>query len=293
MLTVFVSQAQQTPSDLVETDIITTENVSDLQLITTLGEGQLYAIDWHPDGEVLALARGSGICLLDESLEITECFYGIDVPYDLAWNSTGTQLAIIASSGLHVWDFNSSTHEFTENESPAAIDGNCVAWNTDEEIVVAEFIYEGHIDWSATYNLVFQDTIFSEGSGTDDYMDLLESRCRADIVNPAETLFVSTNYAVGRSYDTVFRGDDEWNLSIWESAGEMKDVSWHMPGETFTYIAGNQLVEFSLLLDAEGEMQRTVLRVSIPATDYTNTLRWSPDGNRLLSGDNYGNIVYV
>ena len=48
-----LSLSQQLPTETDQLTIITRENFTDLERITALGEGQLYAIDWHPNNEIL------------------------------------------------------------------------------------------------------------------------------------------------------------------------------------------------------------------------------------------------
>ncbi|MEQ8672081.1 MAG: WD40 repeat domain-containing protein [Aggregatilineales bacterium] len=98
-------QAVQTVPQL---EPITLENADSLTEVALLGRGTANALDWHPDGDVLAVGSSTGVWLLDENLELIG-----DTPIKqyvtkLAWSPDGSQIAVVSNARgrctIQVWD---------------------------------------------------------------------------------------------------------------------------------------------------------------------------------------------
>jgi len=72
--------------------------------VMALGRGTASALDWHPDGEVLAVGARTGVWLYDESLDDLIHFDALDWIINLSWSSTGDMLATLDNEGiLNIW----------------------------------------------------------------------------------------------------------------------------------------------------------------------------------------------
>ena len=284
LLAGILTHAQQIPTNLVETEVITTRNIADLQHITTLGEGRLIALDWHPAGEALALARGVSVCLLDSQLEITQCVYDTGEVRDLSWDATGTRLALINDTGLQIRSYDTASNEFTSTQFIEA-SGNCVVWTTEGELLTVFFQFYGrHVSLRAVYTLTENGFVRDEESDSTDYSTLLQAQCQADKDTGNTTLTITDWYFVGRTYHAIQIGDEEQNRRVTERLGSLRDVAWQIPDETFTYIVDDGLVHYSLVPDTDGNSTGEIIRTQGQGTARINTLYWSPDGTQLLSG---------
>ncbi|MGB7340436.1 MAG: WD40 repeat domain-containing protein [Phototrophicaceae bacterium] len=290
-----LSLSQQLPTETDQLTIITRENFTDLERITALGEGQLYAIDWHPNNEILALGRGSGTCLLNQAFEITQCLPENEATYDVAWNESGDRLAIVTEKVLYLYEFYEASESFRATQQVTIInDSDCIVWHEIDNILFGKYR-----SWSDTVAPV---GYYSANDGTisvtdfgDDLVNLLESNCRADTDLSSETLRIQQEYSVGRTYDFIVQGI-EWD---WENVitsgrlGSIHDVSWQIPNETFTYIQNNQIIHFSLLNFRVDRYSGEIIRSSILGTEPVNHLQWSPEGERLLSANSDGDTVNI
>ena len=73
--------------------------------IAQLGRGTAESVDWHPTGEVLAIAGTSGIWLYDDQLVDTAHFPDVKAVNQIAWSPRGDQIATTTTTGiLSVWD---------------------------------------------------------------------------------------------------------------------------------------------------------------------------------------------
>lgn len=81
--------------------------------IMRLGRGRVNALAWHPDGEVLAVASGNGLWLLDSELNIIRQETMLDSVSAVKWSPDGTQIALagtlFGTCYAQVWDSDFST----------------------------------------------------------------------------------------------------------------------------------------------------------------------------------------
>lgn len=72
-----------------------------------LGRGTANALDWRPDGKVLAIGSGTGIWLFDDNFQLIARL-GDDVVQVVSWNSDGSLLATVSQDldecWLRVWE---------------------------------------------------------------------------------------------------------------------------------------------------------------------------------------------
>ncbi|QPC84685.1 WD40 repeat domain-containing protein [Phototrophicus methaneseepsis] len=91
-------------------DIITAENAPELQQVGFVGRGTANALDWHPDGTILAVASMSGVWLLDETLQLIRSTPIQQPIIDLAWSPDGSHIAVVSNlrgrCTFQIWDAN-------------------------------------------------------------------------------------------------------------------------------------------------------------------------------------------
>lgn len=120
----------QEERELLPLEVITAENAGQLQEIGILGRGAATSLDWHPDGDVLAVGSPTGIWLLDENLQILEHTPIQQHITALAWSPDGTQIAVASHlyerCTVQVWDV-----DFTEAELILDYCGRTIQWNAD------------------------------------------------------------------------------------------------------------------------------------------------------------------
>ena len=105
--------------------------------ILRLGRGTANALDWRPDGMVLAVASATGVWLLDESLNIIAHQAPIESVVDVAWRPDGRQIALTGTVGqechTQIWDA-----EFKNESGDIASCGYDLKWSPDSTRLAVE-----------------------------------------------------------------------------------------------------------------------------------------------------------
>jgi WD40 repeat protein len=136
LLMVFMAApiSAQEDRELPSLEVITVENARQLQEIGTLGRGVATALDWHPNGEVLAVGSPTGLWLLDETLQGIEHTPIQQEITDLAWSPDGTRIAVVSylrdRCTVQVWDA-----DFTVSELIVDYCGAEIQWNADSRYI--------------------------------------------------------------------------------------------------------------------------------------------------------------
>jgi WD40 repeat protein len=89
--------------------------------ILRLGRGTANALDWRPDGEVLAVGSGTGVWLYDEDFQTLAHLEDADTGYvqTVKWSPQGDRLASANDTGtLQIWEI---TDDGTEGSEPLII----------------------------------------------------------------------------------------------------------------------------------------------------------------------------
>ncbi|MEO8606271.1 MAG: WD40 repeat domain-containing protein [Chloroflexota bacterium] len=98
--------------------------------IMRLGRGTANALDWRPDGKVLAVASATGVWILDESLNIIDHQEPVESIADVAWSPNGHQIALTGQTGqechTQIWDA-----EFKNKSGDIAFCGHELKWSSD------------------------------------------------------------------------------------------------------------------------------------------------------------------
>ncbi len=88
-----------------------------------LGRGIANILDWHPEGDVLAIGGSLGIWLYDESLGDLAHFPDAGSVTGLAWSPDGDQMATVdLDDTIRLWDVNLDSYLFNLNRSWAFSD---------------------------------------------------------------------------------------------------------------------------------------------------------------------------
>jgi WD40 repeat protein len=109
---------------------VTAKNAMKFEQVERLGRGTANALDWRPDGKILAVASSTGVWLLDENLQIFKQTPIVRNISDLAWSSDGHHLAVASNipsmCSVQVWNSDVSEREFNTDFC-----GGEVLWSSD------------------------------------------------------------------------------------------------------------------------------------------------------------------
>lgn len=146
---------------------ITSENADQLQLLGRFGRGVATSLDWHPDGRALAVGSGSGLWILDETLQILTPTPITQPIKHLAWSPDGSQIATVKECLLEVWLADFSENVFSQDHCPYRVgwsaDGRYLwALISDEKSLIYELetgksrVIDGQIEaWTSDTSWVF------------------------------------------------------------------------------------------------------------------------------------------
>ena len=111
-----------------QVEAINLENVERLQEVGSFGRGSANALDWRPDGELLAVGSATGIWMFDPSLNRIEETSIKQPVTDLAWSPDGSRIAAVSNlrdrCTIQVWDA-----EFTKAQLTLDDCGGEAMWN--------------------------------------------------------------------------------------------------------------------------------------------------------------------
>lgn len=109
---------------------ITTNNAAQLEEIALIGRGTITALDWSPDGQVLAVGSSTGVWLLEENLQTIQDTPVHEPISDLSWSPDGQHIAVISSTRhscvTYIWNEDLSSRQLVFD-----ICGSYVLWSSD------------------------------------------------------------------------------------------------------------------------------------------------------------------
>ena len=156
---------------------ITVENLDELTLLATLGEGNINDIDWSPDGTTIAVASTRGIRLhnADDLNAPTRLLTTPESVEAVAYSPDGTLIAGIRESAIWLWTVETGAVMRVielEGEAEARLVDRALEFSPDGERVTALSCTADKIDdyYRQAYCTQHIQRIFSVASG-----DLLES----------------------------------------------------------------------------------------------------------------------
>jgi WD40 repeat protein len=137
-----VATLVQLDTQLLPTDLqpITADNIEQLQVVATLGEGILADADWSPDGATIAAAGAHGIWLMDAQDPTSKRLIstGEDVGLSsLHYNADGSKIAVGAYDGtVYIFDVATERIEMTVTPPQPDYGVQQVAWAGDSKLVI-------------------------------------------------------------------------------------------------------------------------------------------------------------
>ncbi|MBZ0297444.1 MAG: WD40 repeat domain-containing protein [Anaerolineae bacterium] len=103
--------------------------------VMLVGRGIIHALDWHPEGNQLAVASAAGAWLLDADLNVTERIAGREMNA-LAWSPDGTQIALSSMGDCRLLVRDAASNERSFSQS---VCGERLIWSPDgSQLVVIQ-----------------------------------------------------------------------------------------------------------------------------------------------------------
>lgn len=135
--------------------------------ILRLGRGTANALDWRPDGKVLAVGGSTGLWLLDADLNVIDHFAG-DAITALAWSSDGDKLAtsivIEQFCALQIWDVDTK-QKLVESSDCA----DKIAWHPDSLFLAITSPFTQTVSvMNANGNVILKDVLGRSASWSPD-----------------------------------------------------------------------------------------------------------------------------
>ena len=117
---------------------------------TTFGRGVAKDLDWHPSGDVLAVASTTGVWFLDADLNIIDHKLNLmsEDPIAIEWNPSGDYLAVFYVSGrliiLHEGNFDIEFNEYVTETSPVSRNWwQTIQWHPfEKKLSVANYVVD-------------------------------------------------------------------------------------------------------------------------------------------------------
>jgi hypothetical protein len=297
---------------------ITADNADQLQLIGRLGRGVATSLDWHPDGEILAVGSGSGVWLLDETLQTITATPIDTLVSDLAWSPDGSQIAIIKDCVLEIW-----SADFAENVFSSDDCAHQVSWSADgrylwalipdgkslilDRTTLESQLFDGSIEaWSPDHSRIFttlwqsdQNLLYTWEFPTGDLISEIEMPS-----NYYHLLWgVDTETVAMLCYDNQATVDRQINLCHlntltgeattqvivdWSKTSQLsrfEEVMLHPDGQSFAYKNPSHPAFFSTIWEIN--LQDGTLGLSAEGTAFD----WHPITHQMTSIRGNGQII--
>jgi WD40 repeat protein len=289
-------------------DVVTPENVTQITQLARLGRGSASYLDWHPEGEMIALGGGWGMWLLDQDFQ--EVLHFTDLPrmQDLVWHPFENLLATLHFSEIRLWrvanDFSSVTLENSFLITPVHMQygmqplDRCLSWSDDGRVIavgtapVRERIADNE---PIPEELRLLEFYRSDNGDTVEipHPELerqVSARCRYGAVSPDGKLetFLRYGYLAGDHFIRVFFVPSLEEPPLHEftlSPSEVYAMDWHPSGKSITMIHQFRLINWTFP-DFQSESYTFF-------NGFISSLQWSPDGKMLLAGSEHTSSAYL
>jgi WD40 repeat protein len=111
---------------------VSAQVVIDQPLAETPVGATILDVEWHPEGQVLAVASMSGVTIFTDTLqELTQVNQGAGI-FSISWSPDGDQLAMTYSDTIEIWNWDSATNTLSLTTT---LQGNSiqvtVVWSPD------------------------------------------------------------------------------------------------------------------------------------------------------------------
>lgn len=121
--------------DISQLEAITRDSAENLREFGTIGRGTVNALDWHPDGERLAVGSSTGVWLLDEDLSTLEATPIHQFISGVTWSPDGRHIAVTSNAvtqcTVQVW-----ANDFSEKQFELDSCGDEAVWSQNNTHVV-------------------------------------------------------------------------------------------------------------------------------------------------------------
>jgi len=297
------------------------ENLGSLAIDRELQDHPDFA--WHPDGIQLAVAEGPNIVIQDDAGSSTRL--EVDGPeiYGIALESTGGRIACVSQKGK-IWTVDAQTgkiltvyDEGSEENLYPELTGKSIAWSPGERFLAGigaggtvkiwdestgENVVENlrgefgkclTLEWNPASS---DDAPSLAFAGTSDYMIVVDP-VKQKVVKRMPQYGWTTGLAWSPD-GTRIAASERRSIRIWNVESEsqigtcegpssmIRDISWSKSQERIAAIAEDGLVciwnEETFSYCAKFKLHQR--------SPYT--IRWSPDGKRLVSTARHGRIVF-
>jgi WD40 repeat protein len=257
--------------------------------------GDIYAVDWHPDGQVLAVATENGLWLFDSSLEeIGQLIGHTDAVYWVDWNEAGTRLASASKdTTVRIWNTvdTSPTYGTTIQTLHDSDQITFVGWAplvNDNRLVTTTIseIFESSEGATVTQTI----RIWNADSGQIEHQLGEVTRGAFEVVWSPDSSSVTASGLVTNLGFVV----STWNAQTGQIMGTSNpfleriiSMSWRPNTNTITLADANARIFF---VDASNFQRQALLNYS---TYSLFTLDWDSSGDQFAIGDRRGNILVL
>jgi WD40 repeat protein len=250
-------------------------------------------LEWHPDGEMLAIATSDGLKLVDQNLFLIQSIHLGEAVRSFSWNPNGAEIALTNGTNIEIWRWENQQLEFYRTLERDQTQLNLL-WSLDGGYLASmEGVSRDYDYWDGTLSF-WQTTTWQLQSASTAIFNLIDGYAYVNQLawNPdgSPTLSVAGNtirFENGEAFvdkvATIFFIDARNGVIIKEFPLVVntftRALAWHPSGKLLA-VGGSQ-GHFGLYDVNTGSY---IEPLGIDNVD-TDVIEWHPDGRYLA--DNY------